>query len=70
MRRPLVDYFLLAAARETIYLLELSRILQVGLEEPVRRATQAIMQSSLTLTDQETQQVIPSPIVPVVMEDI
>ena len=38
----------MAAARETIYLLELSHILQVGLELPVMRATQALMETSLS----------------------
>ena len=33
------EELLLAAALETVYLLELSHILQVGLELPVKRAT-------------------------------
>ena len=37
----------MAAARETIYLLELSHILQLGLELPVRRATEIVMQAAL-----------------------
>ena len=49
----------MAAARETLYLLELSHILQVGLELSVRRATEIIMQDTVSLTDQEeTQQII------------
>ena len=49
LRRPLEgeEELLLAAARETIYLLELSRILQLGLELPVRRATEIVMQAAL-----------------------
>ena len=41
LRRPLEgeEELLLAAALETVYLLELSHILQVGLELPVKRAT-------------------------------
>ena len=47
LARPLEreEELLMAAARETMYLLELCHILQVGLELPVRRATQAIMQA-------------------------
>ena len=72
LARPLLDFSLLAAARDTIFLLELSHILQWGLEEPVRRASQAVLQSisSLNLSDQEAGQLIPSPIVPAVMENI
>ena len=67
LSRPLDDYFLLAAAQESIYLLELSHILQVGLELSVRRATEIIMRDTVSLTDQEeTQQII----VPAEMENI
>ena len=65
------EELLLAAALETVYLLELSHILQVGLDLSVRRATQAIMENTLSLTDQEeTLQINPSPIVSAVMENI
>ena len=61
--RPLWDYQLLAAARDSIYLLELNHILQVGLEEPVRRATRDVMESTVNLTDQENEEIIPFPAV-------
>ena len=47
----------MAAARETLYLLELSHILQVGLELPVRKATQAVMQTSLSSSAEDSEEI-------------
>lgn len=64
LTRPLYDFLLLAAARETIFLLELSHLLQLGVELPVRRTTRAIIQSTVSLTHQQEDLVISSLIVP------
>ena len=46
-----------------MFLLELRNILQVGLEEPIRRATKAVMESTVILTDQENEEIIAFPTV-------
>ena len=68
LRRPLEgeEELLLAAGRETMYLLELSHILQVGLELPVRRVTEIIMQTAV----EEESQPISSHIVPQAMNNL
>ena len=57
LSRPLEreEELLMAAARETMYLLELCHILQVGLELPVRKATQALMQTSLSCSAEDPE---------------
>ena len=57
LARPLEreEELLMAAARETIYLVELSHILQVGLELPVRKATKALMQTSLSSSAEDPE---------------
>jgi len=44
---------LMSAARDTMYLLELKRFLQYGLQLPVRRASKIAMEASVTLSDEE-----------------
>ena len=56
LTRPLGEDQLLAAARETIFLLELRRLLQTGLDWQVRRATQVVLKSSRLADDQEVRQ--------------
>ena len=67
LTRPLEreEELLMAAARETIYLLELSNILRVGLELPVRTLTEIIMEISLD----EEQTAATCHIVPAVLQE-
>ena len=46
---------LMSAARDTMYLLELKRFLQHGLQLPVRRATKIAMEASVVLPDKEAK---------------
>ena len=49
------NYLLMSAARDTMYLLELKRFLQHGLQLPVRRATKIAMEASVVLPDKEAK---------------
>ena len=61
----------MAAVRETMYLLELKRFLKLGLELPVRRATEITMRAAVTLTDDEAaQRLLVAHVVPREMETL
>ena len=49
------NYLLMSAARDSMYLLELKRFLQHGLQLPVRRATKIAMEASVVLPDREAK---------------
>ena len=47
------NYLLMSAARDSMYLLELKRFLQHGLQLPVRRATKIAMEARVVLSDKD-----------------
>jgi len=56
LTRPLPRPLFLAAARNCLYLLALKKILQAGLEIPMRRATSAMLSSAINCTEEESRQ--------------
>ena len=52
------EELLMAASRDSMYLLELANILRTGLDEAVKRATQCIMESTSSLDEEQARDML------------